>query len=326
MDLNKLRYVIMVAEEKNFSRAAKKLYISQPSLSQSIQSIEKSLGAELFDRHTVPLQTTSAGSIYVEWARKTLESEEQMQKRVFEIVEGHHRTLTIGLSMQRGALLMPDIIQRFYKKRPGCDIILNEKWNIELFDLLENGACDLVIGAPHMDSVHYTTVPLVRERLLLAASDCFPIPFRENMPFPVIEKDVLIDKPLIMLHREQYLGQVFRTLIKSLNYIPKQVTICGNLETAHNLAARGVGVTLLPEVSILGRRLPQMNYFSFQDNNLSRVIAVVYPRTGYFSQDARCFVEILKNYLKTCEYSFDFIEMEGPDMIHPRPRSKFSKR
>jgi len=309
MDLNKLQYVVMVADEQSFSRAAKKLFISQPSLSQSIQSIEKQLGVELFDRQKTPLQLTDAGGTYVEWAKKTLNSSEQMRKKISEISEGHRRKLTIGLSAQRCALLMPEVICRFYDKAPGCNVIVNEKWNIELFGMLESGVCDIIIGTPHPDTVHYANVPLVRERLLLAASEQFYIPCKDNIPFPIVDKSVLIDKPLIMLHEEQYLGQVFRTLVDEINHTAPRVTICGNLETVHNLAAKGVGVTLLPEVSIFGRQLHNMKYYTFQNNDLTRIISVVYSRTRYFSKDARCFIDVLKDYLKTCDYCFDMIEM-----------------
>ncbi|MCC2256791.1 LysR family transcriptional regulator [Intestinimonas aquisgranensis] len=326
MDLNKLRYVVAVADEHNFSRAAKKLFISQPSLSQSIQSLEKQIGVELFDRKKVPLQLTDAGMVYVDWARKTLDAQEQMERQLAEIAGGRRRHLTIGLSMQRSALLMPEVVSRFYKKMPGCDIIINERWNVELIELLENSTCDLIIGAPYMDSVHYTNIPLIRERLLLAAPKDFLIPHKAQEPFPVIEKAALAGLPVVMLHREQYIGQVFRTLITEINCIPKKVTICGNLETAHKLAAMGIGVTILPEVGILGGKSEKMRYYVFQDRGLSRVIAVIYPRTRYFSKDARCFIETLQDTIRECSYPFDLIEMEPPGVNCYRRGGRFSPK
>ncbi len=82
MNYNILRYVIMVAEERSFTKAAKKLYISQPSLSQIIKNEEEKLGITLFDRSSYPLTLTDAGKEYVHWARQILAVCENMERRL----------------------------------------------------------------------------------------------------------------------------------------------------------------------------------------------------------------------------------------------------
>lgn len=96
MNFNKLRYVIVVAEERSITKAAKKLYISQPSLSQCIRSIEEDLGVDLFIRVKSSISLTQAGEAYIEWAKATLESAKQLQSRLEKIKAGVTRQLDIG--------------------------------------------------------------------------------------------------------------------------------------------------------------------------------------------------------------------------------------
>lgn len=95
MNFNKLRYVIVVAEERSITKAAKKLYISQPSLSQCIRSIEEDLGVDLFIRVKSSISLTQAGEAYIEWAKATLESAKQLQSRLEKIKAGVTRQLDI---------------------------------------------------------------------------------------------------------------------------------------------------------------------------------------------------------------------------------------
>lgn len=109
LNLYKLKYVVTVAEEKSITKAAKKLYISQPSLSLSIHAIEDALGVELFVRGKNSVTLTPAGQAYVEWAKVTLESAKQLEAKLNKIKAGSKRQLDIGASYQRSAALLPGI-------------------------------------------------------------------------------------------------------------------------------------------------------------------------------------------------------------------------
>ena len=158
MNFNKLRYVIVVAEERSITKAAKKLYISQPSLSQCIRSIEEDLGVDLFIRVKSSISLTQAGEAYIEWAKATLESAKQLQSRLEKIKAGVTRQLDIGASWQRSAALLPEPINSFYSRVPNCDIRICEDINIKLHELLKNDVIDLEIGVPNQDTVHYVSV------------------------------------------------------------------------------------------------------------------------------------------------------------------------
>ncbi len=238
VNFNKLRYVIVVAQEKSITKAAKKLYISQPSLSQCIRSIEEDIGTELFIRSKSSISLTPAGEAYVEWAKATIESAKQLESRLNKIKSGAQRQLDIGASWQRSAALLPEPIDRFYTKVPNCNIRIHEDLNVNLLEFLKNDVIDMEIGVPNPDTVHYMSVPLFQERFLLAASKEVQIPCTEATPFPCTDTDVIRGKPVVILQEHMYLGRVFRQLLTDLNYIPLKITECHNIETLHKLVAK----------------------------------------------------------------------------------------
>ena len=305
VNFNKLRYVIVVAQEKSITKAAKKLYISQPSLSQCIRSIEEDIGTELFIRSKSSISLTPAGEAYVEWAKATIESAKQLESRLNKIKSGAQRQLDIGASWQRSAALLPEPIDRFYTKVPNCNIRIHEDLNVNLLEFLKNDVIDMEIGVPNPDTVHYMSVPLFQERFLLAASKEVKIPCTEATPFPCTDTDVIRGKPVVILQEHRYLGRVFRQLLTDLNYIPLKITECHNIETLHKLVAKNAGVSLLPEVSVSLRTLPDVNYYTLSDENMGRTVAAVYKKGSNKVDDILKFIDCLKEYLKTCHYPFN---------------------
>lgn len=308
MNLYKLKYVITVAEEKSITKAAKKLYISQPSLSLSIRSIEDSLGVELFVRGKNSVTLTPAGQAYVEWAKVTLESAKRLEVKLSKITAGSNRQLDIGASMQRSAALLPEPISSFYKRTSDCSIEVHEDVNINLTSALQAGQLDLVLGLPHADTTAYKSVPLFRERFLLAANKDIDIPCTAAKPYPYVEKSAVVGLPVVMLQEQQYLGKVTRNLLLSLNYIPEMSTVCTNIETVHSLVSKNTGITLLPEVSVFLRKIENVRYYMFSDPTLSRTVAAVYKKNNPKLDDIELFARCLKDYISDCSYPFEILD------------------
>ena len=304
MNFTKLRYLITVAEEKSITKAAKKHYISQPSLSQCIRSIEEELGVELFVRGKNQVSLTPAGELYIEWARVTLNSARQLEEKIAQLKSGSRRQLDIGASMQRGAMLLPGAITSFYAEVSDCSIKIHEDLNRNLAEALKRGELDMIIGVPHTDAIHYRSVPLYHERFLLAASKSISIPSTPGTPFPYVDKSALIGKPIIMLQESQYLGQILRDLLLELNYSPSKSTECYNLETAHTLVSKNVGVTILPELSLMSRTLPDVNYYFFNSSDMGRTVAAVYRKTHPQTRDIEVLIRHIRNLLASSDYPF----------------------
>lgn len=308
MNLHKLKYVVTVAEEKSITKAAKKLYISQPSLSLSIHSLEDSLGVDLFVREKNSVKLTPAGQAYVEWAKATLESAKLLETRLSRIKAGSKRQLHIGASWQRSAALLPESISKFYSHVKSCDVIIHEDVNTNLYDSLQADRLDIIISVPHTDTTLYKSIPLFQERFLLAASRQLTIPCTEAEPYSYVEESVIINHPIILLQEQQHLGKVMRNLLLSLNYIPENNTVCTNIETVHSLISKNMGISLLPEVSVFLRQIKNVRYYSFRDPALSRTVSAVYKKNNPKLEDIESFVQCLKDYICTCSYPFSVLE------------------
>lgn len=153
MNFNKLKYFIIVADEQNITKAAKKLYISQPSLSQCIRAIEMEMGVELLLRGKAKITLTQAGQLYYQWAKATLASSQKLERDIAEIKSGKTFTITVGSSWQRSAFLLPDSLKIFYEKHPECTVKIHEDLGLILREKLEKNELDMIlskIGRAHV--------------------------------------------------------------------------------------------------------------------------------------------------------------------------------
>jgi DNA-binding transcriptional LysR family regulator len=193
-DMNEtvLRYVIAVYDEKSMTRAAQKLFVAQPSLSQSIRLLEQDLGTSLFDRSKTPLKATEAGEIFVHWAKFILGTEQQMRQHITAIASGNLRKLVVGVSPQMCQEVLPDILQKFYSVVKGCSIIIKECSTAEAKMLLEDNGIDILVGRPNSD---YENVYVIEEPVLVSVPKLFQLPFIQQGEYPFINMSALTGLP-----------------------------------------------------------------------------------------------------------------------------------
>ncbi len=296
MNLNILRYVIAVDEEKSFTKAAQKLYVSQPSLSQSIQTLEKQMGVLLFHREKTPLELTAAGEIFLEWAKTMLHSEEKMLARISAISGGGQRKLTIGASHYLSKSIFLDAVIEFYEQVKNCTIVIYEQPHKKLLYMLDDGKIDLIADMPHPDTIQYTSIHITKERLFIAADKKFNFNIVRNGEYPSILLSEIMDKPFIVLEHSMYLGAALRSIFTQYDVIPNIVFECQSTETAYMMVTSKIGISLIPELYLKNiTKSPDINYYVIADIPLSREIAVVYRNNKRLSDDERVFTNILQN-------------------------------
>ncbi len=289
MNLNQLQYVITLAQELNFSRAAEKLYISQPSLSQSIQLLEEEFGVLLFERK--PLKLTYAGEIFLDWAKNVLYSEEQMQNMISDVASEKRVKFTIGISPYRATFLLPRLIEKFKNKYPMAHLIIEEFPTDTLHEMLEEDRLDILIESPMADNERFESVYLCKERILLGIPNSLADKFNLDEE---IDLSLLKDVPFILLTDKQYIGKLTRKLCKRAGFLPKNYIECHNIETVQAMISRGLGVSLIPE--FYAKYLVSKGSMSFgkiKDLDLSRDIAVIYSKKKYMSAPVDYFIKLL---------------------------------
>ncbi|MGN1192635.1 MAG: LysR family transcriptional regulator [Dorea sp.] len=283
MNWNQLQYVITITEEKSITKAAKRLFISQPSLSLSIQSLEKETGVTLFQRTHGEMTLTYAGTLFYEWAVATLHSQEQLNLKLNDISQEKRNLIRIGLSPHRSLILLPKILDRFYTDFPYCEVHITEKPTWILKQLLEQNEIDFMIDIPHPDTINYQSDILTEEKILLAV----PASYTDQSPFSRTEKEAIslqetASYPYILLSSDQILGNMSRKMCESAAFYPNVRMTCEGIETALSLVNRQLGITFAPEIMAKqGKFCPNICYYPIRQFYDTRQLCLIYPKNRY---------------------------------------------
>ncbi len=294
MNTTQLKYIVKVAEEMSFSKAAQKLYISQPSLSQSIQLLEKEYGAKFFTRK--PLKLTYAGEIFIDWARQVLSSGAQVHQKISDIISQKSSKLVIGISTYRSTYILPAVIAKFKKELPNCKIIIEEHPSNILQQYMDNGRIDLLIDIPSEDKYSYTSISLANEKLLVAVPSNWDVEFEQTHGYPQIDLYTLRDKQFILLSEYQRVGKIARKLCANCQFAPEISLECHNIETACAMVAEGLGVSFIPELFVKNyTHNSNVKFYAIKKFLPEREIAAVYNKNRYLTFAAKRFIELLKD-------------------------------
>lgn len=182
MTFRQLEYVIEVADRGSISIAARNLMISQPSLSQSIRSVEKELNITLFDRSAVPLVPTPAGAVFLKKAQIILTTMEDLKQELSQ-TGAAPRELTIGIS-DAGMLINKRIFRQFREMYPDIKLLLVERDQHQLERMLEAGKLDMIFTMVPNENSNLMVVPLVEDALLLALPKSHPVSQRCLQDYP----------------------------------------------------------------------------------------------------------------------------------------------
>lgn len=295
MNINQLTYIITIAQYKSFSKAAQALFISQPSLSQSVSFLEKELGIKLFERK--PLKLTYAGEIFTEWATKVISTEKEMKQKIEDISENKNIKLTIGVSPYRCSYLLPQVILSFQKEYPQCRLILEEHPTDTLKKLLEEDKLDLLIDTPHPDTLLYESISILKESILIGIPTNWNIEHENNLKnYPEIELQKLKDKPFIMLTQNQLIGKIGRNLCTQNGFNPNILLECHNIETVYSMIEKGMGAAFIPELFAKSVETNnKMKCYSIKNSFPERDLAIIYRKNKYLAKATLRFIEIFKN-------------------------------
>ncbi len=160
MNIKHAQYMLTVMQEGSITAAAKKLYISQPSLSQMIKLVENNLGTAIFNRSTDPITLTYAGEKYTDPAKQILTINNNLQKEIDEINHEDHGCLKLGIPVQRAMQVLPYVLPRFMKQYPYVDIDLQEHGSAITESMLLEGSIDLacLTTYPKQEELNYILI------------------------------------------------------------------------------------------------------------------------------------------------------------------------
>lgn len=166
MTLDQLNYLLVLSEEQNVTRAAQRLYITQPTLTTFITKLEKELGTKLFDRTRNPVRTTENGKLYIQKMRELLLAEQQLKEELKYHDSGRKR-LRIGVGYAHSTMWAAALARRLLEIHPELDVRFCEGQEARLITSLREGEIDLFLGHAEIDPVNFTFGELFEERILL---------------------------------------------------------------------------------------------------------------------------------------------------------------
>lgn len=187
----RLDYIIAVSEEKNITRAAKRLFISQPALTKYITKLEDEYNITIFDRSTSPITLTEAGRIFLDEKIKISIAEQNLRSKL-EYIKNKHITITIGTGVTRGDIWLPSILRSFCEKHPDVDIHMECTGERKLPELMRQSRVDISIGTFSVDESFFAAKKLTVENLALVIPLKYGL-FPENFdPIESVQNPYLI--------------------------------------------------------------------------------------------------------------------------------------
>ncbi|UJF36122.1 LysR family transcriptional regulator [Paenibacillus hexagrammi] len=290
MELRQLQYAIQIATERNFSRAAEKLHIAQPSLSQQLSKLEKEIGVLLFQRSTNSVELTHAGALFVEKSQKILDMVEQLKKEMEDISQMKKGRLVIGSMPITGSTTLPFVVPVFQAAYPEIEISLVEETSSNLETLTMNGQTDIsLLSLPlREEALVYET--LLEEEIVLAVPPHHPL---AEAASPIQIED-LMKESFIALKKGQGFRQLTLNLCQQAGFTPNIVFESSNIETVQSLVAAGMGIAFVPY--LISRR----NFSELAPVHLplqgrpARTLVIAYRKGRYISKAAEAFVKTMK--------------------------------
>lgn len=274
-DFRQLRYFIAVAEELSFTRAAQRLHISQPPLSQQIQSLETDLGVRLLERNKRHVSLTEPGRLFLEQARQIIKQAEEARHQAIEAAAGFSGTLrlayTVSVSFHPS---LPRALLRFGRKAPNVRLQLSEMYTEPQFAALRDGVID--VGFVRNEPIHEADARVLRlevidrEPLLLALPSGHPLATRRNLRLAEVA-----DQPFVAQPRE-LAATLYDRLVQLAarsDFHPHIRQHAQQLNGLLALVAAGIGLALVP-ATMRAVRLAGVSYVPLLEPEAYLLLAV----------------------------------------------------
>jgi LysR family hydrogen peroxide-inducible transcriptional activator len=247
MTLTELRYIVAVARERHFGKAAKACFVSQPTLSIAIKKLEDELGVQLFERRASDVTVTPIGEHVVEQAQRALEAAAGVKQIAHQGKDQLVGPLRIGAIHTIGPYLFPELIPVLRKQAPKMPLFIEENYTSVLTDKLKLGELDAIIIALPFTEKGLLTLPLYKEPFVIVMPSSHPLTQRKTIKAAQLENETVLLLGAGHCFRDHVLEACPACVPKPGREGELEHTIEGSsLETIRHMVVSGLGVTVLP--------------------------------------------------------------------------------
>ncbi len=311
---SKKDYVYAVYTEKSFTRAASKLYISQPCLSAAIKKIEQQVGMPLFERRYSDLRLTEAGQQYIETAERIMALEAEFENRVHNITNLEYGSIVIGGSNHVCSHILPELVGIYTKKYPKIETNIVETSSVELEKKLLDESVDIIIDSFDTEDDRLEYCPLLCETILLAVPSesisntgleycgALPSELYEKSKFAADLPEIPISKfrneKFILLKSGNSMYRHARDVFDDCGFIPNVVFRLDQLLTSFSLASSGNGACFVTDTLFKYHLFGDSVHLYRIKNSGNRMMYTVKKKNKFVSAAVRAFDDIAKETIK----------------------------
>ena len=311
-----MEYVYAVYKEKSFTRAAAKLYISQPSLSASVKHVEERLGSPVFDRSTKPLTLTECGVKYIESVERILQIENEFTNYMNDLNQLATGHLSIGGSSLYASWILPHFMDRFATLYPQIRIDLFEDNTGKLFNMVQQDQVDIIVDNYPLDPAVFSSIPCREERIYLAVPERFSsnrdlAPYRiyisdirrgaDNLrEIPPVPMSSFAHDPFVLMKPFNHTRSVSDRVLRAARLHPKVLFEIDQQVTSYNITCSGLGISFISDTLIrCVPPSPGVIFYNLDPACNSRTLCFYWKAGRYVTKAMQCFLEMAKESLDT---------------------------
>lgn len=308
MELHQLRYAVAIAETGNFTRAAERCNVTQPSLSQQIINLESEIGHKLFHRLGRKAVLTEAGAVFLERARRILFEVENASRELSDH-PSLDRRITVGALPTVAPYLLVPLIARCRKELPNLTIHVREDFRAHLVRGVVEGDLDLAIVTLPVKDPQVSIEPLMTEPLLLIVGKNHAFAHRAE-----ISINDLAEETFVTMGDSSTLAAQIQGFFGDHNFSPKIGYRCAQVATLKAFVAMGAGISILPQVDRMPEDRDSLTYLRLAGSAPTRQLAVIRHLQRYQSRGAEQFLEVLREHARLKETETSFNDDASPEI------------
>lgn len=305
MDLKQIEYILKIADEKNITSAAEKLFITQSALNQQLLKLEKELGTKLFYRSRTDCHPTDAGNVYIKNAREMLRLKRETYNIIHDISESRNGHLSVGFTPGRGTQMFSSVYPLFHKEYSNVIVEPIELSVRSQQRLISRGSLDIgFMTLRDSDKTQDEYITLHEEEIFLAVPKIHPISSLaapKGLPFATLDIGELRYEPFVLMYKESTIRSMVDSIFQESEIIPEILFETSSTDTILTMIKSNLCCGLIPYYYV-PKHLEDIAFFRLPSKP-SWQIAASYNKDNYLSKAAHRFIQLASDY-----WSFDYAE------------------
>ncbi len=280
MTLTELRYIVAVARERHFGRAAEACFVSQPTLSVAIKKLEDELEVKIFERGGSEVSVTALGEDIVRQAQVVIEQAQAVKEIAKSGKDPLSGPLRLGIIYTIGPYLLPDLVRQAIERTPQMPLVLQENFTVKLLEMLRTGEIDCAILAEPFSDSGLAVAPLYDEPFWVAVPRHHRLAQLEHISMQSLKRETMLLLGAGHCFRDQVLEVCPESARFSSNAEGIRKSFEGSsLETIKHMVASGMGITVVPRLSVSSSAAGLVEYIPFEDPAPSRRVVLAWRRS-----------------------------------------------